>query len=43
MMETHVSEKLSAVEKEIERLQAEERKIERNLAMKSERKKLRIF
>ena len=43
MMEAHVSEKLQATQQEMDRLQAEERRIERSLAMKSERKKLRIF
>lgn len=42
-MEAHVMEKLSAVDKEIEKLQTEEKRIEKTLAMKSERKKLRIF
>lgn len=36
-------EKLSATDREIERLQTEEKRIERNLVLKSERKKLRIF
>ena len=43
MMEEHVTEKLSAVDKELGRLQAEERQIEKSLKTKSERKKLRIF
>ena len=43
VMEAHVSEKLSANEREMERLQTEERRIEKSLALKSERKKLRIF
>ena len=38
-----MSEKLLAVDREIERLQTEEKRIEKGLAMKSERKKLRIF
>ena len=42
-MEEHVTEKLTAVGRELERLHAEERSIERSLALKSERKKLRIF
>lgn len=42
-MEAHVSEKLLAVDREIERLQTDEKRIEKSLAMKSERKKLRIF
>ena len=42
-MEAHVSEKLLTVDREIERLQTEEKRIEKSLAMKSERKKLRIF
>ena len=42
-MEAHVSEKLLANEREMERLQTEERRIEKSLALKSERKKLRIF
>ena len=43
MMEAHVSEKLVAAQREMEKLQAEERRIERSLEIKSERKKLRIF
>ena len=42
-METHVSEKLFANDREMERLQTEERRIEKSLEQKSERKKLRIF
>ena len=42
-MEAHVLEKLSANEREMERLQSEEKRVERSLALKSERKKLRIF
>ena len=42
-MEEHVTEKLTAVGRELERLHAEERSIERSLTLKSERKKLRIF
>ena len=43
MMESHVSEKLVATQRDLEKLQAEERRIERSLEVKSERKKLRIF
>ena len=43
MMEAHVPEKLVAAQREMEKLQAEERRIERSLEIKSERKKLRIF
>jgi hypothetical protein len=43
MMEAHVSEKLVAAQREMEKLQAEERRVERSLEIKSERKKLRIF
>ena len=42
-MEAHVTEKLLTTDREMERLQTEEKRIERDLAMKSERKKLRIF
>lgn len=42
-MEAHVLEKLSSTDKELKRLQAEEQRIEKDIALKSERKKLRIF
>lgn len=42
-MEAHVLEKLSSTDRELKRLQAEEQRIEKDIALKSERKKLRIF
>lgn len=42
-MEGHVKEKLTATDRQLERLRREEKNIEKNIALKSERKKLRIF
>ena len=42
-MESHVTEKLSAVEKQLSQLQREEQTIEKNITSKSERRKLSVF
>ena len=42
-MEAHVLEKLSAVDREMDQLQTEERRVEKSLEIRSDRKKLRIF
>ena len=42
-MEEHVTEKLGAVERQLDGLQREEMNIEKSLTLKNERRKLRIF
>ena len=42
-MEAHVTEKLSAVERQLTQLQREEQTIEKNITSKTERRKLAVF